>query len=312
MKVLCIDGGGIRGLIPALVLAEIEARTGRRIAEMVDLVAGTSTGGILACGLTRPGTDGRPRFTAQELAGIYVEEGPSIFRRSLLKRVFSVEGWVAERYEDDGLNAALERYLGDATLSHALTDVLVTAYDIHDRFAFFFRSARARSDPAYDFPLVQVARATSAAPSYFEPARATDVAGTRTYPLVDGGVYAVNPSMCAYADVMRSGELELMLSLGTGTHTRAYTYEQARGWGQLEWARPVRDMVFDGVADTIHFEASMLMGDRYVRLQTGLEAASDDLDDASAANLSHLRSDAERLIAASADELDRVCSVLAP
>src|ERR1700754_2691236 len=97
VKVLCIDGGGIRGLIPALVLAEIERRTDRRIAEMVDFVAGTSTGGILACALTRPDPDGRPLFSAEELAGIYVEEGPRIFRRSLLKRIFSVEGWVDER-----------------------------------------------------------------------------------------------------------------------------------------------------------------------------------------------------------------------
>ena len=70
MKVLCIDGGGIRGLIPALVLEEIERRIGRRIGELVDLVAGTSTGGILACGLTRAGADGRPLYSAQELAGL--------------------------------------------------------------------------------------------------------------------------------------------------------------------------------------------------------------------------------------------------
>src|SRR5215211_6246323 len=75
VKVVCIDGGGIRGLIPALVLAEVERRTGRRTAEMVDVVAGTSTGGVLACALTRPGPDGSPLFTAEELAGIYVEEG---------------------------------------------------------------------------------------------------------------------------------------------------------------------------------------------------------------------------------------------
>jgi patatin-like phospholipase/acyl hydrolase len=314
VKVLCIDGGGIRGLIPALVLAEIERRTGRRTAEMVDFVAGTSTGGILACALTRRGPDGGPLFTAEELAGIYVEEGPRIFRRSLLKRLFSIDGWIDERYEDDGLDAALERYLGDAPLSDALTDVLVTAYDIHDRFAFFFRSQRARNDPAYDFPLVQVARATSAAPSYFEPAQVTDRAGARTYPLIDGGVYAVNPSMCAYADVAAAGRargLELMLSLGTGAHTRAYTFEETRGWGQLGWARPALDMVFDGVADTIDFEARTLMGDRYVRLQTELDLASDDLDDASQSNLADLRTEADRLIAASASELDRVCAILA-
>jgi uncharacterized protein len=313
MKVLCIDGGGIRGLIPALVLAEIERRTGRRIAELVDFVAGTSTGGILACALTRPGPDGSPLYTAEELGGIYVEEGPKIFRRSLLKRIFSVEGWVDERYEDDGLNAALARYLGDAALSSALTDVLLTAYDISGRFAFFFRSARARNDPTYDFPLARAARATAAAPTYFEPAEVTDVVGARTYPLIDGGVYAVNPSMCAYADVVAAGrteELELMLSLGTGEHTRAYKFEQARWWGQLEWARPVLDIVFDGVADTIEFEAGTVMGERYVRLQTQLDMASDDLDDASEGNLAALRSQAEQLIAASEAELDRVCQVL--
>ena len=66
MKVLAIDGGGIRGLIPALVLAEIERRTGRPTAELFDLIAGTSTGGILACGLTRPGPDGKPLHSADD------------------------------------------------------------------------------------------------------------------------------------------------------------------------------------------------------------------------------------------------------
>jgi hypothetical protein len=310
VRVLCIDGGGIRGLIPALVLAEVERRTGRRTAELVDVVAGTSTGGILACGLTRAGDDGRPRYSAAELAGIYVEEGPRIFHRGLLKRIASGDGWIDERYDDDGLNAALDRYLGDARLSGALADVLVTAYDIQDRFAFFFRSARARTDPTYDFPLVQVARATAAAPTYFEPVEVTDVAGARTYPLIDGGVYAVNPSMCAYADAGGDG-VELMLSLGTGAQTRPYTAAQARDWGQLGWARPLVDIVFDGVADTIEFEARTLLRERYVRLQTDLRIASDDLDDASSANLARLREEAEALIAASDAELDRVCALLA-
>jgi patatin-like phospholipase/acyl hydrolase len=314
VKVLSIDGGGIRGLIPALVLAEVERRTGRRIAEMVDLVAGTSTGGILACGLTRPGPDGAPLYSAEELADIYVEEGPKIFHAGLLKRIFSVGGLVDERYEDDALNDALERYLADVRLSGTVTDVFVTAYDIKDRFAFFFRSARARNDPTYDFPLVQVGRATGAAPSYFEPAEVTDVAGARTYPLIDGGVYAVNPAMCAYADVVAAGreeELELLLSLGTGEHTRSYSFDEVRWWGQLEWARPVLDMVFDGVADTIEFEASTLMGDRYIRLQTVLDMASDDLDDASEENLAALRAEAEQLIAASGEKIDRACAILA-
>src|SRR5215207_1945881 len=105
MKVLAIDGGGIRGLIPALVLAEIERRTGRRIADMFDLIAGTSTGGILACGLVCRGDD-RPLHTAEELADLYVTEGPKIFDRSLVHEAASLGGLVDEKYDDRGLNAA--------------------------------------------------------------------------------------------------------------------------------------------------------------------------------------------------------------
>src|SRR4051812_15691280 len=139
MRVLAIDGGGIRGIIPALVLADLEERCGRPVAELFDLVAGTSTGGILACALTRP--DALP---AREIAEVCVEEGPRIFDRSLLKRVTSADGYVDEKYDDAGLRRALERFLGDVRLSEARTGVLVCAYEIERRFAFFFRSARAR------------------------------------------------------------------------------------------------------------------------------------------------------------------------
>src|SRR5215210_8368531 len=93
VRILAIDGGGIRGLIPAVVLAGIERRTGRRTAELFDLIAGTSTGGILACGLTRPAANGAggPAFTAADLIGLYESEGPEIFHRSLLKRITSAD-----------------------------------------------------------------------------------------------------------------------------------------------------------------------------------------------------------------------------
>lgn len=311
MRVLSIDGGGIRGLIPALVLAEIERRTRRPTAELFDLVAGTSTGGVLACALTRPGADGKPAFTAQELAELYLTEGPKIFDRSLLKRITSLEGLIDERFSDDGLNAALQLYLGDTCLSEALCDVLVTAYDIEGRFAFFFRSARARTDPSYDFTMRDTGRATSAAPTYFEPFEVTDAAGAHTYPLIDGGVFAVNPAMCAYADVVAAGrKLDVMASLGTGTQTDAYSVEDVRGWGQLQWARPILDFVFAGVADTIDFELASLAGDRYVRLQAELRYASDALDDASESNLSRLRGEAERLIAERSADIEALCERL--
>jgi patatin-like phospholipase/acyl hydrolase len=312
VKILTIDGGGIRGLIPALVLAEIERRTGRPTAELFDLIAGTSTGGILACGLTRPGPDGRPLHSADALAELYRTEGPKIFDRSLRKQITSAGGLIDERYDDAALNAALATYLGDARLKDAVTDVLITAYDFKDRFAFFFRSSRARTDDAYDFSMAEAARATAAAPTYFEPVEVTDAAGARTYPLIDGGVYAVNPAMCAYAEVVgSSADISVIAALGTGSHTKAYAFEDVKGWGRLEWAQPVLDMVFDGVVDTVDFEATTLSRGRYRRLQAELRYASDALDDAGEANLRRLEGDAERLIAEHSAEIEALCEEVA-
>jgi predicted acylesterase/phospholipase RssA len=290
VRALAIDGGGIRGLIPAHVLAEIERRTGRRIADLVDLVAGTSTGGILACALARP--DPQP---ARRLADLYVDEGPRIFHRSLVRRVVSADGYLDERYGARGLVRALRRYLGDARLADATVPLLIPVYDIEHRQATLLR----RTD---DVSMVDAAHATSAAPSYFEPVRV----GTRTF--VDGGVFAVNPSVFAYAEA--PGELELLVSLGTGEHTRPLPYEKIKHWGQLEWARPVLDVVFDGGQDAVDMQLRALLPDGFVRLQTQLTKASDDLDDASADNLERLRDEAEALIARETRAIDDVCARL--
>ena len=120
MKVLAIDGGGIRGLIPALVLAEIERRTGRRMAEMFDLIAGTSTGGILACALSRRGADGRPAWSARSRHAV-PRGGPEDLH-ALADQAGSrrVGGLHRRAYDDTALNAALESYLGEARLKEAL------------------------------------------------------------------------------------------------------------------------------------------------------------------------------------------------
>ena len=316
MRILAIDGGGIRGLIPAVVLAEIERRTGRRTAELFDLIAGTSTGAILACGLTRPGEDGGAAFTAADLIGLYEGEGPEIFHRSLVRRIVSADGIIDERYDDSALNAALRRYLDGTRLSQAVTDLFITAYEIERREAFFFRSARARGDATQDFTFVDAARATAAAPTYFEPVRIRAVEGEDSFALIDGGVFALNPALAAYAEVASAGRAEavdLVVSLGTGSHTRRIAFEDARGWGQLEWARPLIDVVFDGGEQTVDFELGALLGpERYVRLQTRLEQASDDLDDASDRNLEALRREGARLVEERSADLDRIAAAVVP
>src|SRR5512132_4437311 len=112
MRVLSIDGGGIRGLIPAVVLTEIEKRSGKRIWELFDLIAGTSTGGILACALCAP--DPLP---AEELVKLYEEEGPDIFSRSLFQRIRSADGLLDDKYDDAALDRALAPFLAHTPLT---------------------------------------------------------------------------------------------------------------------------------------------------------------------------------------------------
>jgi uncharacterized protein len=303
VKVLSIDGGGIRGMIPALVLAEIERRTGRRAAALFDLIAGTSTGGILACALAKPGA-----LSAERLVDLYEKEGPHIFSRSIWQRIRSGEGLLDEKYDAAAFDEVLGRYLGEARLKDTITDILVPVYDTERRRPEFFNSARAREDPRRDFPLRQVARATSSAPTYFEPL----LLGDR--PLIDGGVFAINPGMSALAEVLRfsPGAEVVLISLGTGQLTRPFPWEKVKDWGLLEWARPLIDVVFDGSSDVVDYQLTHVLGrERFFRFQTELTTASDDLDDASEANLRALRLTGERLIERRARELEAAIAALA-
>jgi uncharacterized protein len=302
LRVLAIDGGGIRGLIPALVLAELERRAERRVFELFDLIAGTSTGGIIACAVCAP--DPLP---AEQVAAIYEEEGPAIFDRSVWQRIRSAEGLLDEKYDAGALDRALERFIGDKRLAEATPELIVPAYDMTEPGPFFFKTRNARERQLEDFPLTVVARATAAAPTYFEPLP------VRGRAMVDGGVYAVNPAMSAFAEVLRfqpSAEV-VLLSLGTGQRTRSRRFADVDDWGLVEWARPILDVVFDGISDAVDYQLRhVLGGDRYWRLQVELTRASDDLDDASPENLRELRHHAEELIAARSDDLDAVIEAL--
>jgi patatin-like phospholipase/acyl hydrolase len=302
VRVLSIDGGGIRGIIPALVLEEVERRAGRRVFELFDLIAGTSTGAILACALCAPDA-----LAASRVVALYEEEGPEIFDRSIFQRISSANGLLDEKYDSAALDRTLARFLEDKRLSQTRPDLLVPAYDTAEPGPYFFKSMRARESPEDDFPLSVVARAASAAPTYFEPSAVDGRA------LVDGGVFAVNPAMSAFADVLRfePGAEIILLSLGTGERTRRRSFAEIEDWGLLEWARPLLDVVFDGISDAVDYQLRHALDEgRYWRLQVELTRASDDLDDATEENLRRLRAHAEELIDTRSADIDAVIALL--
>ena len=297
VRMLSIDGGGIRGVIPAMVLARIEALTGKAVSELFDLVAGTSTGGILALGLVKPGPAGKPAYTAGQMVSLYEKEGQRIFHRSAAWSVLALGGLAEKKYPSDGVEGVLDEYFGQARLKEALTDVIVTSYETERRIPFFFKSRNARTKPDYDFPMKEVARATSAAPTYFEPLKLEAGSLEEYYSLIDGGVYANNPAMCGYVEARATfpdATDFLVVSLGTGERTLPLPYNEIKGWGLAHWAQPILSVVFDGVSSTVDYQLHTLLPGsaegrkRYWRFQTPLSGAADAMDDAELENLRSL------------------------
>ena len=217
ITILSIDGGGIRGIIPAILLAEMEKVTGKKIYELFDFFAGTSTGGILTLLLNKPNP-----LAASDLIELYGGiDGKRIFKKNcftLLNYIFK-----GPKYDKKGIESVLSEKLGDTLLKDTLKPVLITSYETECRNATFFSNYDCRYK---DLFLKEAARATSAAPTYFEPLN-IQYKGT----FIDGGVAANNPAMCAYVEVLKLLKREgidpdskkiIVVSLGTGTATNSY------------------------------------------------------------------------------------------
>lgn len=319
-KVLAIDGGGIRGIIPALILEQIEKRTNRPISDVFDMLSGTSTGGIIALGLTLPGPDGKPARSAHDIVALYEREGMTIFPPSL-HEMLHLETVLGAKYSAHGIEQTLHRYFGDAHLKDALKPVVIPSYDIEKQVPIFFKSERAKGSPDSDFLMRQVARATSAAPTYFPPEKVDTDDPLQYYALIDGGVIANNPAMCAYAEAIKMGKVDgagvLMVSLGTGELRHPIQYREARKWGQVEWARPVLDIALQGSSATVDYQLQQLLATEgadqaYFRFQLSLTQDATEMDDARDANVKHLIDLAQDYLGRpdTRDALDEVCARL--
>jgi hypothetical protein len=347
-RILSIDGGGIRGLIPARLVQELETRLQRPIQQAFDLIAGTSTGGLLALGFNHRGADGQP-LSGKAGVKLYLDNAQRIFGDPR----WSLEQLRYPKYDAKGLEAALADTFGDALLSDALGEVLVPTYALdppppppdHGRHLpnpFFFKTWKTRSprrrtqtpeQKDRDFRMRDAARATSAAPTYFEPAQIASVSA-KSYFCCDGGVFANNPAMCAIASAREllhaRGEAATrpiyMVSLGTGKQEKLIPPDETWwGWGKVGWIPDVLEVMFDGMADTVDYQVQRELahqsgtapdGGFYHRFQPYLTPDADGypataFDDVEEKNLKALIDTAERLIGDQAAAISTVVTDLA-
>ena len=301
-RVLSIDGGGIRGIIPALVIAHLERKAKKPASELFDLMVGTSSGGMLALGLSLEGEGGAPLFNARKMVKLYEAHGDEIFEQSLWRKLRTVGGIFEEAYSHEALEGVLDQYFGARALADCGVPTMVTSYDIQNRRTVFLKSWQPEHA---DLLCSEAARATSAAPTYFEPATLEWAEDSGT--LVDGGVFMNSPSVSAYAEARKlfPDEPIALLSLGTGELTRPIPYEEARTWGSALWVMSLLDCMFDGASKAADYQMRLFLGDNYLRLQTPLHFASDDMDDASKGNIRNLKQTARELIAKEQGDLHR-------
>ncbi len=301
-RVLAIDGGGIRGIIPAMVVAHIERKMGRPACELFDLMVGTSTGGILALGLSRPGVGKPAQFSARRVVKLYEDHGAKIFEHSLWRKLRTAGGILEEAYSHQGLEAVLAQYFAESKLADCEVPTMVTSYDIQNRKTVFLKSWHKNHK---EILCRDAARATSAAPTYFEP-KPLDTAENQ-HVLIDGGIFINSPSVSAFAEARKlfPGEPIKLLSLGTGELTRAIPYHQAKTWGSALWVISLLDCMFDGVSKAADYQMRLFLGEDYQRLQIPLNYASDDMDDASKGNIRNLKHTASELLASDPLFMDR-------
>ena len=329
-KILSIDGGGIRGIIPGMLLVALERRLqrvsgdpGAAIVDYFDFFAGTSTGGILTSLLLCPdeANSSRPKYSAQEALDIYVNHGSDIFKAGFFRRLIARFGLLSERYPSTTLEHVLESYFGECKLSQLLKPCIITAYNIELRKTHFFRQQTAitRGDPR-DFYLRDVCRATSAAPTYFSVAEIRSMSGTR-YPLLDGGVFAPNPSMSALVEVTRAfNQTKIndiwILSLGTGRSRKAYDYEHFKKSRAVSIGPALIDIMMSGAAESSDFFLQQLYrsagkAQQYIRIEPkNLHSIQEELDAASPGNIQKLIALGDRMVSENDELINQIVAQL--
>jgi patatin-like phospholipase/acyl hydrolase len=278
-----------------------------------------------------PGADGKARFSTEDALSLYLQKGAGIFHSGLADKITRGWGLWDEKYSVKNLQQDLNDFFGDTTLDQLIKPCLITSYEITARQAVFFTSADA-TDAINNFYVRDVARATSAAPTYFEPAHIKSLSG-QEYALVDGGVFANNPALCAYAEIRKTAFSKalnddrkpdlptakdmLFVSLGTGTVQKPYTFDEMKNAGELKWLDPIIDILMSGNSETVCYQLMQLYKtlegkDRhdYYRIEPPLREALPEMDDASPKNLENLRQAGLWYIDKNKDMLDEIVEKL--
>jgi len=321
-NILTIDGGGLRGIVPVRILQKAEELSGRKIQDSFDMLAGTSTGGLIVSCLTlRDEKDiHQPKYNLQQIADIYVSKGKVIFpiQSGINKFFHKLTNLFMPAYSPAGIDAVLHEYVADQRIKDALRPIIVATYDLNGNRPVFFKSSEADEDESANAGVYDICRATSAAPTYL-PAYSFTYKG-RPLTGIDGGIYVNNPAMAALAEISKYGhkgfykkkdgspvafEEIRILSLGTGSYTGTITETEAVRWGQLQWITRITDVMMKGVNQSTDYETREMLDDnQYLRLNIEIkEEKYSYMADAGEATRKYLEDEVKRQVTENPEKL---------
>ena len=290
-KILSLDGGGIRGVLSATILNEVETtlreKKGQKLHEYFDLIAGTSTGSILAAGIAC-------QMNAQQMIDIYLKEGKNIFLESVrqqrkwrkVSQALASNLLYPHERGEQGLAKILQKKLihpelGSPKISEiSRPNILIPAYDVYSRNTTWFANNPPDDPGWYDnIALWKICTASASAPSFFPPYELPYNA-EQDLPHIDGGVSANNPALVAIAHALLTEKKKglnlsdiAVLSIGTGNTTCPYSCEDIKGWGTLGWAQHLPDMFLNpsgNNSEAICYQILESVGADYLRLDFDL------------------------------------------
>ncbi len=326
VKILSIDGGGIRGYIPALILEDLAERLKKRgkspdFASHFDIIAGTSSGSLTALGLTAPAADTEgdnkylniPRHSISDIVNMYEVRRNEIFPEMPLSGLKTIRQAFHEKYDDTGLERVLEDLFGDRTMEDTLTDVLISSYDLKTARPVMIQKS-SKGQTRENFFMKDVARGSSAAPTYFEPHLMTSLSGNTEYCLIDGAMAANNPSLCAYVEARQlypKAQKFIICSFGTGYSPQRWDYRKAQKWGFLDWispqnGTPLYHIMAGAQEQCVDSQVSAIPEVTYYRINPLLTNTKDNIDDASIENMKLLKKIAQKEILEREDTLDTI------
>ena len=277
-KILAIDGGGIRGVFAAQILKRIKEELNVEFFREFEIIAGTSTGSIIAAGLAID-------YPVEKIVNLYKTEGKSIFHHNYSDS-FNWLNWKSffkSKYDSKYLKEVLNNIFHDLTLSQTKTRLIIPSSDISNGNVFVFKS---NYDPNFvrdkDIKLADAILASCSAPIFFNPAK------VKEYLLADGGLWANNPSLVALTEAMgrrfnkRKEEIKI-LSLGTGIGKKYYDpKDYHKNWGLRQWGAGLVSTVMNLQSTNVDNIVGFILDgeERFVRLnfETDCDVALDDID----------------------------------